>query len=78
MNTKYELQVTGEFKQNLKLCKKRGLPMDDLWAVVEKLLNGEKLEEKYHPHTLSGNRKGSGNVTYALTGCWFGSKMIKN
>lgn len=24
--TKYELHITGECKQNLKLCKKRGLP----------------------------------------------------
>jgi hypothetical protein len=25
--TKYELHITGECKQNLKLCKKRGLPL---------------------------------------------------
>lgn len=30
MTTKYELRVTGEFKQNLKLCQKRGLPMNEL------------------------------------------------
>ena len=45
--TKYELHITGECKQNLKLCKKRGLPMQELWDVVDKLLRGEKLEEKY-------------------------------
>ena len=45
--TKYELHITGECKQNLKLCKKRGLPMQELWDVVEKLLCGEQLEEKY-------------------------------
>ena len=28
--TKYELRITGECKQNLKLCKKRGLPMQEL------------------------------------------------
>lgn len=58
MKTKYELRVTGEFKQNLKRCKRRGLPMDELWAVVGKLLNGETLEEKYHAHLLTGDRKG--------------------
>jgi hypothetical protein len=26
--TKYELRITGECKQNLKICKKRGLPQD--------------------------------------------------
>jgi mRNA interferase YafQ len=55
--TKYELHITGECKQNLKLCKKRGLPMQELWDVVEKLLCGEQLEEKYLAHKLHGNRK---------------------
>ncbi|MBR4130464.1 MAG: type II toxin-antitoxin system YafQ family toxin [Bacteroidaceae bacterium] len=58
MKTKYELRITGECKQNLKLCKKRGLPMGELWAIVAKLLNGEKLDEKYQPHQLLGNRRG--------------------
>ena len=58
MNTKYELRITGEFKQNLKLCKRRGLPLDELWAVVNKLLNGETLEEKYHAHILTADRRG--------------------
>ena len=58
MTTKYELHVTGEFKQNLKLCKRRGLPMDELWNVVGKLLRGETLEAKYRAHILTGDRKG--------------------
>ena len=58
MKTKYELIVTGECKQNLKLCKKHGLPMEELWTIVEKLLNGETLDAKYRPHQLQGNRKG--------------------
>ena len=58
MTGKYKLQITGECKQNMKLCKRRGLPMDELWTVVRKLLNGEQLEEKYHAHILAGNRKG--------------------
>ncbi len=53
MSTKYRLRITGECKQNLKLCKRRGLPMDELWTVVGKLLNGESLDEKYHAHVLS-------------------------
>ena len=34
-------------KQSMKLYKRRCLPMDELWAVGGKLLNGEQLEEKY-------------------------------
>ena len=55
---KYRLKVTGEFKQDLKRCKKRGLVLDELWDVVEKLQNGETLEEKYRVHLLHGDRKG--------------------
>ena len=51
--TKYELRITGECKQNLKICKKRGLPMQELWDVVAKLLRGEKLDEnKYSTKSL--------------------------
>ena len=32
--TKYKLQVTGNFKQDVKRCKKRGLPLQELWDVV--------------------------------------------
>ena len=53
-----KLRITGECKQNMKLCKRRGLPMDELWTVVGKLLNSEQLEEKYHAHVLTGDRKG--------------------
>ena len=58
MSTKYKLRITGECKQNMKLCKRRGLPMNELWTVVGKLLNGEQLEEKYQAHVLTGDRKG--------------------
>ena len=58
MTTKYKLRITAECKQNMKQCKRRGLPMEELWTVVGKLLNGEQLEEKYHAHILIGNRRG--------------------
>ncbi len=57
-STKYELHVTSEFKQDLKRCKKRGLPLDDLWVIVRKLLNGETLDPKQSDHMLQGDRKG--------------------
>ena len=40
MSAKYRLRITGECKHNMKLCKRRGMPMDELWTVVGKLLNG--------------------------------------
>lgn len=58
MSTKYELHVTGQFKRDLRRCKKRGLPLDELWKVIEQLLKDEPLAEKYRAHLLSGDRQG--------------------
>ena len=55
---KYELVLTGKFKKGLKLAKKRGLNIKLLDDIVEKLLNGIPLEEKYRDHELKGKYKG--------------------
>lgn len=55
---KYELSVTNQFKKSLKLCSKRGLPLDELWKIVDKLLNGEELEAKFRVHQLVGDHEG--------------------
>lgn len=43
---KYEVRFTNQFKKNK--------DTDKLFTVVEKLINGETLEPKYHDHNLSG------------------------
>lgn len=55
---KYELILTGKFKKSLKLAKKRGLDISLLNDVVEKLLHGILLEEKYKDHELKGKWSG--------------------
>lgn len=55
---KYSLVLTGRFKKSLKLARKRGLNIDLLESIVDKLLLGESLEEKYKDHALNGNYKG--------------------
>lgn len=55
---KYKLKVTGTFKQDVKRCKKRGLPLQELWNVVDMLLNGNTLADKYNVHHLHGNHSG--------------------
>lgn len=55
---KYRLQITTEFKKDLKRCKKRGQSLAELWTIVGRLLNGEQLEERYRPHKLHGDRRG--------------------
>ncbi len=54
----YELVLTNKFKKSLKLAKKRGLDIGLLDSVVDKLLQGVPLEEKFKDHELKGNYKG--------------------
>ena len=55
---KYEVRFTGQFKKDLKRVKKLRKNTDELFAVIDKLSNGETLDEKYRDHGLSGNYKG--------------------
>lgn len=55
---KYELVLSGKFKKGLKVAKKRGLDISLLDSIVDKLLQGISLEEKYQDHPLKGNWDG--------------------
>ena len=55
---KYSLVLSGRFKRSLRLARKRGLNIDLLDSVVEKLLQGVPLEEKYRDHVLVGKYQG--------------------
>lgn len=52
---KYKLILSGSFKKDLKLAVKRKRDISKLDAVVEILLSGEPLPEKYRDHNLIGN-----------------------
>ena len=56
---KYEVKFTTQFKKDLKLAKKQNKDIEKLFAVVELLANGEKLDFKYKDYDLSGNYKGT-------------------
>lgn len=55
----YEVIWTNKFKKSYKLCKKRGLPIQELKDVVEKLRKDETLDEKFHDHELSEQFSGT-------------------
>lgn len=50
--------MTGKFKKGLKIAKKRGLDISLMDSLVDKLLQGIPLEEKYQDHALKGNWSG--------------------
>lgn len=51
------LKTTSQFKKDLKKSKKQEQDIDELQAVIKALQNGQKLDEKYRDHNLSGNWK---------------------
>ena len=55
---KYILKTTTKFKKDYKRCKKRGLNLERLQYVIDVLLSGEELEDKYCDHPLHGNYEG--------------------
>lgn len=55
---KYKIQPTNRFKKDLKLCKSRGYDINLITDIIKRLSNGNKLEEKYKDHDLSGNWSG--------------------
>lgn len=55
---KYTVEITSGFKHDFKVIKKRGYDLSLLFDVVDMLLKGEILPEKYKDHNLTGNFKG--------------------
>ena len=50
-----QIVLSKRFKKDLKLAKRRGLDLNLLNKIVDKLANGEKLDEKYRDHELFGD-----------------------
>ncbi|MCC7167809.1 MAG: type II toxin-antitoxin system YafQ family toxin [Rhodospirillales bacterium] len=48
------MRSTGRFERDLKRAGKRGKRLDKLWAVVERLLKGDRLDARHRVHRLSG------------------------
>lgn len=46
MKTKYTVKVTNKFKKDYKLASKRGLPINLLDNIIEKLANAEPLPKE--------------------------------
>lgn len=55
---KYTVKYTAQFKKDYKSAMKRNLDMQTLHMLVNKLANGESLDEKFRDHALSGSWNG--------------------
>ena len=52
------LHYTAQFKKDYKRVMKQNKDLDNLKAIIEKLVAGQLLESKYKDHQLFGNWKG--------------------
>lgn len=48
----FSLQVTPQFKRDLKRCKQEGRNLRELWDVVAMLINDGCVPDSYKPHEL--------------------------
>lgn len=53
-----KIKYHKSFKKDIKRAKSRGFDLDKLKKVIEMLVIGEQLPEKYKDHCLSGNYSG--------------------
>lgn len=53
-----DVVASNRFRKDLKLAIRRGYPMDQLEAVVDKLAAREPLDERYRDHLLTGSFAG--------------------
>jgi len=51
----YLVKFTAAFKKSYKQMKKRGLDMAAIDSVIDTLMQGKKLAERYRDHALSGS-----------------------
>ena len=58
---KYTVITSMRFERAVRLCRKRGLPLDKLTVVIDILRESGSLPGKYKPHKLSGFK---GNCTW--------------
>lgn len=55
----YKVNYSGHFKKAYKLCRRRGLPINELDNVITLLAHDGKLPPEYRPHLLSGRYAGT-------------------
>ena len=53
----YTIKKTSQFKQDFKLCLKRGLNLDEFIRDLSLLQNGATLPEKYKDHPLQPSKE---------------------
>jgi mRNA interferase YafQ len=54
----YSIRYTNRFKKDIKRCKKRGLDLSLLSAIIDQLQKTGELPSEYKPHKLKGNYSG--------------------
>lgn len=52
------IKPTGRFSRDVRRCRKRGLPLEELNAVINQLASSAPLPQRCHDHALTGPFEG--------------------
>lgn len=55
---KYGIRMSNRFRKDMKLVQRRGYDQRLIFAVIETLADGKKLDEKHRDHLLTGDYGG--------------------
>jgi mRNA interferase YafQ len=53
-----KIKTSNKFLRDMKLARKRGKDLNKMYAVIERLGSGEKLEPRFRVHRLKGEMNG--------------------
>lgn len=56
---KYTVKFTSKFKKDIKLVKKQGKNLNNLYSVIQMLADGKALPQKFYDHSLTGSYEGT-------------------
>ena len=73
--SKYTVKFTSQFKKDYKAAIKSNMNIEALQDIIKKIANGERLEDKYCDHALSGQWKG--HREYHIEPDWLLIYLIK-
>lgn len=77
-NTKFDVQYTSKFKKDFKKALKQGRDENKFLDILNKLANGEELDEKFRNHLLTNSKHYKDCFECHITPDWLLVYKIEN
>lgn len=74
----YKLQLTGQFKKDVKLCKREDILWMNYGPQLTHFLRKDNFQRITKRTLYMANMKAARNATFSQIGYWFGNNLIKS